>query len=271
MVPPVPFTRLVGPALTTSFVEVSESTYERGFEQPLHAHDPAYITAVLSGSYEERAGSTSRDVAQGALLYHPPGEEHAVRFRAPVTRAFRLLPLTAMLEAQRLTRTRFEHMLGTSDRARHIVQRMRDCYMARNPLAPLIMDSLACELLAACTPNRGVADIGHGGARYARDIIEARLDRVPSLHELAGQVGCHPITLTRAFRRTYGTSIGGYVRRRRVEEAGRMLQQTDLPLAAVAHSCGFADQAHMTREMRKQAGYTPGALRAFNTGPDVCL
>ena len=67
MVPPVPFTRLVGPALTTSFVEVSESTYERGFEQPLHAHDPAYITAVLSGSYQEITGNTTRNVAQGAL------------------------------------------------------------------------------------------------------------------------------------------------------------------------------------------------------------
>jgi AraC family transcriptional regulator len=56
-----------------------------------------------------------------------------------------------------------------------------------------------------------------------------------------------------------------------VEEAGRLLQETDLPISAVAHSCGFADQAHMTREMRKHAGYTPGALRAFKTDPDVRL
>ena len=267
--PPVPFSRLVGPTLTTSFMEISESTYERGFEQPLHAHDPAYITAVLCGGYEERTGRTTRDVAQGALLYHPPGEEHAVRFRAPVTRAFRLLPLTRMLEAQRLTRTCFERMLGTSDHARQTLRRMRDCYLARNPLAPLILDGLACELLAACIPNRAGGDIGHSGARRARDMIEARLDHVPSLHELAGHAGCHPITLTRAFRRTYGTSVGGYVRRRRVEEAGRLLQETDLPIAVVAHSCGFADQAHLTREMRKHAGYTPGALRAFKTEPGI--
>ena len=263
----VPFTRLAGPTLTSSYLEISESTYPGGFEQPLHAHDPAYITAVVAGGYEEKTGGSTRDVGVGALLYHPPAETHAVRFCAPETRAFRLLPLPALLEAQRLTRACFERRLVHSHEARRIVLRIRHCFAARSPLATLSIDGLACELVAACTtPNRLDVAGGHTGAQRARDLIEARLNHAPSLQQLAAQVGCHPITLARGFRRTYGCSVGSYVRRRRLEEAGRLLCNTDTPLCAIAHTCGFADQAHMTREMRRHTGYTPGALRAFKTG-----
>lgn len=34
------------------------------------------------------------------------------------------------------------------------------------------------------------------------------------------------------------------------------------PLAAVANGCGYADQAHLTREFRDIAGLTPSAYRA---------
>jgi AraC family transcriptional regulator len=99
----------------------------------------------------------------------------------------------------------------------------------------------------------------------ARELIESQLNRTPSLSSLAAEAGCHPVTLARAFRRSFGCSIGGYIRRRRLEEAGRMLQQTDTPISIVALRTGFSDQAHLTRALRRASGRTPGALRAFKT------
>lgn len=40
-----------------------------------------------------------------------------------------------------------------------------------------------------------------------------------------------------------------------------MIAQPDQPLADAALSCGYSDQAHMTREMRRWLGVTPAALR----------
>jgi AraC-like DNA-binding protein len=71
--------------------------------------------------------------------------------------------------------------------------------------------------------------------------------------------------LTRSFRRTFGCSIGSYIRRRRLEEAARMLRQTGTSISAIAIHHGFADQAHFTRALRRAAGRTPGALRSAKT------
>lgn len=263
----VPFSGLSDRRLGTSCVEVSESRYERGLEHTLHAHAPAYFTAVLAGSYEERADGRERYVSAGALLFHAPGEEHEVRFRAPMTLIFRVQPLPSLLTDARLTRAAFR-TVADSTVGYALVHRIREHYRDGDALAPLLIDGLACELMARCgaagTRSR-VAD--HPGARRARDLIEASLPTTPKLAGLATAAGCHPMTLTRAFRRTYGCSIGQYLRRRRVEYAARLLQHSDLPISAVAIQSGFADQAHLTRALRQHAGITPGMLRSFKTLP----
>jgi AraC family transcriptional regulator len=260
----VPFTRLVAPCLNTAYLELTESTYESGLEQSLHAHEPAYITAVIAGAYHERTGRRSRDVARDDLLFHPAGEEHAVRFRAPLTHAFRLQPTPTMREAERLANASLEKAIQQAPQARAIIMRIRHHYRAGGVLAQLSIDGLACDLLASCA-STGRSPGAHPGARRARDLIETALANTPPLEALAAQAGCHPVTLARAFRRMFGCSIGSYVRRRRLETAVSLLQHSDLSISAVAARCGFADQAHLTRSLRQRTGHTPGALRTFKT------
>ncbi|HEX6250681.1 MAG TPA: AraC family transcriptional regulator [Gemmatimonadaceae bacterium] len=262
----VPFGGHSGPTIQSTCLELSESTYAGGLEQPTHGHHPAYFTAVLSGEYEERTGRVRRVVGSGVLLYHPADEEHAVRFIARDTRVFRILPLAPMLEAERLTRASFASALARAESGAHdIVARMREHYLAADPAAPLVIDGLACELIVCCAGGRGGGSWNCAGASRARDLLEANLGRPPSLNALAAVAGCHPITLARAFRRSYGCSIGAYVRRRRLEQASSMLRTTALPISAVSARTGFADQAHLTRALRRATGYTPAVLRAFKT------
>jgi AraC-like DNA-binding protein len=58
--------------------------------------------------------------------------------------------------------------------------------------------------------------------------------------------------------------VFGYGPRRlaRVLRMGRALDEAraGLPLASVAADCGYADQAHLSREVRALAGDTPMAL-----------
>ena len=263
---PVAFTGLSGRILKSTCVEVSESRYASGLAQGLHVHQPAYITAVLAGGYEEEADGERRSVTTGALLFHPAGEEHAVRFRAPVTHAFRIQLLTPMLQAARFSRASFEKTLSESGPARAIVHRMRRLYLHDDVLAPLQLDGLACELVAACAGWRTNREpSGHAAAHRARELIEASLAKTPTLPDLAAAAGCHPMTVARAFRRTFGCSVGSYLRRRRLEEAAHMLRRTDLSISRVAVLNGFSDQAHLTRSLRRHTGHTPGMLRAFKT------
>jgi transcriptional regulator GlxA family with amidase domain len=47
----------------------------------------------------------------------------------------------------------------------------------------------------------------------------------------------------------------------RIARAKRLLRKTQLPLADVATSCGFADQSHFTRAFHRVVGQSPGGFR----------
>jgi AraC family transcriptional regulator len=55
-----------------------------------------------------------------------------------------------------------------------------------------------------------------------------------------------------------------YVLRLRIEEAQKLLVDTDTPLAVVAAQAGFADQSHMTRALQRNLGMTPKQVRLVN-------
>jgi transcriptional regulator GlxA family with amidase domain len=64
----------------------------------------------------------------------------------------------------------------------------------------------------------------------------------------------------------YGPKLFGRVMRFRA--ALDQIEQTDIGLATVAIDAGYADQAHLTREVRALAGSTPGRLRADSLAAD---
>lgn len=79
---------------------------------------------------------------------------------------------------------------------------------------------------------------------------------------LARRLGCSERHLRGAMRARIGLGPSQAARLLRVEAAVRAIGATGVPLAAVAQDAGFADQAHMTRALRRHAGATPGDLRS---------
>ena len=76
--------------------------------------------------------------------------------------------------------------------------------------------------------------------------------------EVASDVGWSRRHLGEQFRAETGLSPTDVRRLARFERSHAMMRQLAQPLAEVAFTCGFADQAHMTREWRYLCGYTPG-------------
>ncbi|WP_234330520.1 helix-turn-helix domain-containing protein [Streptomyces acidiscabies] len=94
------------------------------------------------------------------------------------------------------------------------------------------------------------------------DYIHANLAEPLSLDTLARVAGISSSHFTRTFRASTGHSPHQYVLRQRLEQARTVLLTTASPIADIALACGFTDQSHLTRTMRRQLGVTPHALRA---------
>jgi AraC-like DNA-binding protein len=66
-----------------------------------------------------------------------------------------------------------------------------------------------------------------------------------------------------------GTSVGRWIRERRLERCRRDLRDpamSDLPASAIALGWGFADAAHFSRVFREAYGCPPGEYRRLGQG-----
>lgn len=80
---------------------------------------------------------------------------------------------------------------------------------------------------------------------------------------LAGELGVRRTHLATSFRRQLGLSPRDAARVLRLERAVQMLRaDPSADLAGLAAACGWYDQPHMHRDVRRLAGCTPADLRA---------
>lgn len=83
-----------------------------------------------------------------------------------------------------------------------------------------------------------------------------------SLQQWAARMGVRPEALSRGFRRYFGTSPKLYRLEARSRRAWQQVVQSPETLTAIAHECGFADLAHLSRSVRALTGAPPSAWRA---------
>lgn len=140
-------------------------------------------------------------------------------------------------------------------------------------LGRLALESLGTALAVAVVRDHSTARTADHRPAPAAGLAPRQLDRVLrmvedglatplSVPDLAATAHVSEFHFSRLFRAATGLSPHQYVLQRRLARARELLLATDLPVAAVAARCGFADQSHLTRHVRRQFGRTPTALRA---------
>ncbi|MFJ9587448.1 AraC family transcriptional regulator [Streptomyces acidicola] len=91
--------------------------------------------------------------------------------------------------------------------------------------------------------------------------IEANLATQLTVPDIARAAGVSHNHLTRLFRAETGTTVVGYIRRRRLDRAHHLLRATTLSIPAVAASVGIPDLQAFNKACRRELGASPRALR----------
>ncbi len=102
----------------------------------------------------------------------------------------------------------------------------------------------------------------HPGAIRARRLLGSRLEYPWSMTELARICGVSRGHLISLYRREYGETPMRSLKRFRLEEAGRLLRETELSITEIAHALHFSSSQHLSRDFRACMGTSPRAFRA---------
>ena len=91
--------------------------------------------------------------------------------------------------------------------------------------------------------------------------IDADPGRAWTTASMAAQAGMSVSRLHALFRAEQASSPHAWLLERRIDAACRLLSATQRPIADVALAAGFADQAALTRALRRHRDTTPAAYR----------
>jgi AraC family transcriptional regulator len=93
------------------------------------------------------------------------------------------------------------------------------------------------------------------------DYVDLHLAEDITLDSLAAIGRLSRFHFTRAFARATGKTPHAFVMGRRLEQAKRMLRDTDLAISDIARACGFSGASHLSNRFVEAEGVRPGAFR----------
>jgi len=92
-----------------------------------------------------------------------------------------------------------------------------------------------------------------------RNILTKKMDSPPTIRDLAQSIGINTTKLKLGFKRMYGSTIYVFVRKHRMEEAGKLLKRDNLTVSEVARKLGYNSLSHFTVAFKREFLCTPRA------------
>jgi AraC family transcriptional regulator len=237
------------------------SRYAKGARLPSHEHADGYICLNLGAEFLESTRSKeSQYVRSHVAVTHPAGEVHRNTFGDHGG-----FCLSIFCEASSQSWASAIHTRGLCEntRSRETASMFDEQMKSANDFeqcTALTFLELTLRLLQDLSNDS--RDVAHH--RPIWRALEAVRD-IPAhswtLDELARIAQLHPTHLARQVRNVTGYTFGEHLRRSRVVAAVKLLKRYETDIASAAQACGFADQAHLTRMLRRYVGATPRMLR----------
>ena len=231
-----------------------------------HSH-PTWTVAVLErGAARFEVDETRQRADRGELFVLEPEAVHTGMAAVPEGWAYKVLYLEPSLLHEWAERDaaapRAARWVVFRDRAlrdsllrAHAALAHREAGLETDEAVLAAVDALRPHLRPGPqAPARGRPE--HAAVRRARDHLAEQWDQPVSLATLSSVAGLSRFELVRRFRAQTGLPPHAFQTNLRIARARALLAAGE-PAAAVAATCGFADQAHLTRVFKRAVGITP--------------
>ncbi len=255
-----------------------------------HFAGPLSIKTVRRGSALWRIGNTERVLGPGLFLIINEGEPYDIEidsidsvetfcvfFRAgfaeEIARVARSSERSLLDAPDASGAAQFIQTIErTTERVRALLERIEECALRSDDGTDRLIE-LVESLLDCDSRTRGL--VGSVPATrpstreeilrrvlLGRDRIESAWNTRISLEDIARHAGMAPYHFHRNFRTILGTTPLDYLTRLRIEQARRLLRETDQSLQDICVAIGLESLPSFVHRFRESSGTTPGRYRA---------
>lgn len=237
-----------------------------------HRHDHLEIYLLEQGQRDHLSGGEVHRMRAPEAIIFPPGDEHYSW--SPPGLPFRRVVVYARPEA-----VLYPHALEAVSRAARVVRPTEAGLAAVRALVDQLLytqeelgersqDEMRLQLTQLLLLLDRQQDVDSASAaretrivRVVRRLHERYREHV-DLSELAEEFFVSRHHLSREFRRHTGTTVISYVNDLRIDQARRLLVETEHPIGHIAEEVGFTTVTHFNRVFRERTGCTPRSIRA---------
>src|SRR5688572_5173254 len=245
---------------------LTESVFPPGFHVPRHSHQYHCIYLVLEGSFSETQGRKDRRRERFDVVLTPIDQPHADTFHDSGGRCFFVEIPSGWAERVRDYSTILESNIELQSKSLSwLMMRLYREALNLDSVSPLVIEGGLLEIIAAASrlSFRETARTPPAWLKTASEMLREQFAEHLTLSEMAKSVGVHPAYLATAFRKYYACSVGGYIRRLRIEYASKEIASSDEPITNIALRAGFADHSHLSKTFKRLTGLTPSQHRSL--------
>lgn len=219
--------------------------YPAGVAHPMHEHDCAQASFLLTGGFKEDGDGLAATPVTGMQGYKPAGASHRCQFG----RDGALILSVNFREGVDPDLPFLGFARGGGDR-----RSLLALLLAQAASTQDVVDDLLATLDMGETRGARPGWLRRAAEQFADDPLS-------EVGDVAAAHGIHRVQLSRAFQRHFGVSPSRYRLHCKAARAVRLMVEDGEAPASAAVAAGFADQAHFTRTAKSLAGIGPGRLR----------
>lgn len=251
-----------------------ESRHARGFAMPPTRHDYLKMLLLFAGEGRLRAGEGGQPAAMGDMTVVPPGCEHWIEDRRPLSLyaiCFRAAEFSSGWPKWICESGRPWTIDGRSEEMLALARRLLHEQHTRSPGAVEMVRGLAWQMLALLArlprDQRDSAEDAADPTGSRARVLEARRDlkhrfyEPVSLGEAAVRAGLGRRRFTQLFREVNGQTWWNALNAARLDHAERLLRETGRSVAAVAFECGYGDLSGFYRAWKGRHRASPQEWR----------
>ena len=110
-------------------------------------------------------------------------------------------------------------------------------------------------------PTLSDAGSEHLLAQRAAEFLQQNLGLHVQLNQVARELGVNRNKLTKAFKRTWGSSVMNWLRQQRLTKAAELLRQSDASILTIATTVGYQDSNNFSTAFKRRYRLSPTQFR----------